>query len=66
MTYVTKQGDMFDGVSYALYRNEKFMEQILDRNVQHADIFIFFSGVELDAPDTVEEMGPELPPWRTE
>jgi hypothetical protein len=42
------------------------MEQILDRNVQHADIFIFFSGVELDVPDTVEEMGPELPPWRAE
>jgi phage tail protein X len=66
MKYTTKQGDMHDGISYALYHNEKYMQNIIESNIQHVGIWQFFAGVELDVPDTIEEMGPNLPPWRAE
>jgi hypothetical protein len=42
------------------------MQNIIESNIQHVGIWQFFAGVELDAPDTIEEMGPNLPPWRAE
>jgi hypothetical protein len=66
MIYKTKQGDMLDGISYDLYHDEKYMQQIIEKNIQYVGIWSFFSGVDLEVSDTIEEMEPNLPPWRAE
>ncbi len=66
MTYITKQGDMWDSIAKKLYGNEKYAEQLMKANTAHISTVIFPNGIVLDVPeiDTTEAVTISLPPWR--
>lgn len=62
--YVTIQGDMWDGVAYRVYGNERYMNVLLAANQQYNDIVIFPAGVRLTCPDVDTAVAMTLPPWK--
>lgn len=61
VTYTTIQGDTWDGIAYKLYSDEGYMKQLIEANLDYADILIFPAGIELSCPDLeyiVEGGGP--------
>ncbi len=65
--YMTIQGDTWDLISWKIYGAERYMQQLIEANWDHADTLIFSSGTVLKAPviDTTETAD-EVPFWRTE
>lgn len=63
-TYITSQGDMWDGIAYKLYGTEAGMNALLEANQERADIAVFPSGVVLAVPDYTPPAAENLPPWR--
>jgi len=65
-TYVTIQGDTFDGIAYCLWKDERRMDILLAANPDHADVLIFSAGVTLNVPEAPKPTlkTTELPPWR--
>lgn len=64
-TYVTIQGDMWDGIAYKLYGTEAAMNLLLRANPSYADMVIFPSGITLRLPAYTAPRASRLPPWRT-
>ena len=62
-TYKTIQGDTFDGIAFKLWGDEKYMKDLIQANLDYADILIFSPNVELTIPEIEEESDP-LPFWR--
>jgi phage tail protein X len=64
--YVTKSGDMWDIISYALTGSHEQTESLMKANMQYADTYIFPAGVKLVVPDfeaIVTEA--DMPPWKS-
>lgn len=66
MTYVTKQGDMWDFVAWRVYGSESYVTVLYRANPQYMDVYVFDAGVILECPElTVEETTEEsIPEWR--
>lgn len=62
--YTTKQGDMWDAISYAVYGNEYLMHVIMDANPSYVSIVIFPAGITLFIPDIPSTIPQNLPPWK--
>lgn len=66
--YTTKAGDMWDYIAWAVYRDEKQMEILLqaEENALLIETYIFSAGVKVWCPP-VSGVGiaENLPPWRT-
>jgi len=62
-TYKTIQGDTFDGIAYKLWGDEKHMKELIEANLDYADVLIFSPNVELIVPEA-EETPALLPFWR--
>lgn len=62
-TYKTIQGDTFDGIAYKLWGDEKHMKELIEANLDYADVLIFSPNVELIVPEA-EEAPVLLPFWR--
>ncbi len=63
-TYMTKQGDTWDLISYDIYGDEKYMRYLIEANWPLLDVLVFQSGVEITVPDLPEEMDEDVPFWR--
>ncbi len=61
MTYTTIQGDTFDGIAFKLYGEEKYMKELIEANLDYADVLLFSANIELTVPQ-VEE-GWEAEDW---
>ncbi|MBQ6052978.1 MAG: tail protein X [Clostridia bacterium] len=65
MTYITKQGDMWDSIAHSELGDVKHTDALMEANTKHIDTFIFSSGVELELPDVSEAVTEtDLPPWK--
>ena len=65
MTYTTRQGEMWDEISYNQLGSCRFTEALINANRKYVETFIFPANVELILPDVEEEIKvPKLPPWR--
>lgn len=66
-TVTTIQGDMWDKISLRVYGSERYMDRLIEANIDHREKFIFPSGVVLNCPDIdLEEdlVNESLPPWK--
>ena len=63
--YVTKSGDMWDSISYALTGSHDHTGVIMQANPHYANVYIFEAGIELQIPD-LENISTynDLPPWK--
>ena len=64
-TYITKQGDTWDLMSYDIYGDEKYMRYLLEANWPLLDIMVFSSGTVINVPDLPEEADEDIPFWRS-
>ena len=65
MTYKTIQGDTFDSIAFKLWGEEKYMKELIQANLDYADVLVFSPNVELNVPTVEEGWDPEeLPFWR--
>jgi phage tail protein X len=63
-TYTTKQGDMWDQISYDICDSPAAIIPLMQANPQYSDINIFPAGIELTIPDVDTIQDPDyLPPW---
>lgn len=62
--YVTVQGDMWDLISYKMYKNEHYVAELISANTQYRDVVIFPANCVLDVPDIDIKSPSGLPPWR--
>lgn len=64
-TYTTKQGDMWDGISYALYGDEKYTDVLINANPEFRSVYIFSEGIVINVPEVEERItADDLPPWK--
>lgn len=64
-TYTTKQGDLYDTISYRVYGDEGYAGQLMEANPAHVNTVIFPAGVQLNVPAVSKETSSQnLPPWR--
>ena len=65
MTYTTKQGDLWDLISYQQLGSCKYTERLIDANRAYVSTVIFKAGVVLTLPTiTAETRTAKMPPWR--
>lgn len=64
MKYTTIQGDAWDGISFKLYGDERYMNILMHANPDHAHTVIFSAGVHLAVPDIPVGTSNTLPPWK--
>lgn len=64
MSYVTVQGDTWDGISLKTLGDERYMSQLIESNIEHADTVSFSAGVVLHIPDVKLDTSTALPPWK--
>lgn len=62
--YKTIQGDTWDGIAVKVYGDEKYLNNLLEKNQKYKDIIIFSSGVSLELPEIEAEAMTILPPWK--
>lgn len=62
--YKTIQGDTWDGIAVKIYGDEKYLNNLLEKNQKYKDIIIFSSGVSLELPEIEAEATTILPPWK--
>lgn len=66
MGYVTKSGDTWDRIAYAVYGDEYRAGTLMAANREHIGTFLFSAGVELVTPTVEVGQDGALPPWRYE
>ena len=64
IVYKTIQGDTWDGIAVKVYGDEKYLNNLLEKNQKYKDIIIFSSGVSLELPKIEAEATTILPPWK--
>lgn len=64
MTYITTQGDAWDGISFKLFGTERHVPDLILANIAHKDTVIFGGGVVLNVPVIPDEQSATLPPWK--
>lgn len=62
--YKTIQSDTWDGIAVKVYGDEKYLNNLLEKNQKYKDIIIFSSGVSLELPEIEAEATTILPPWK--
>lgn len=66
-TYMTKQGDMWDQISYNLCDSAAGVIPLMQANPEYTDTYIFPAGIELIVPEFDAVVTPEIvPPWAEE
>lgn len=64
MVYTTIQGDTWDVVAFKTLGNEMLMSQLIEANVEYADITVFGAGIKLTIPEITTSVNELLPPWK--
>ena len=64
-TYVTRQGDMWDGIAHAQLGDVSYADKLMTANVAILGDYIFPSELELVLPDVVPPKASDaVPPWK--
>ena len=65
-SYITKDGDRWDSISYKFYDNPNLYEEIIKANPTVPKDPVIESGIKLKIPllDTSQTIQFELPPWK--
>ncbi|WP_163538308.1 tail protein X [Gracilibacillus sp. YIM 98692] len=64
MTYRTVLGDTFDSIAYDHFNDEKLAMEIIEANIEYADVLVFDAGIELTIPEIDTTPIANLPPWK--
>lgn len=65
MTYTTVQGDKWDGISYKMYGDTRFADELINANPQLRKIYVFSEGITVNVPPVETKISAEdLPPWK--
>lgn len=65
--YITREGDTFDALALAMYKDETRASDIIQFNRDYANVVVFEANIELRLPIFDGADSPEtLPPWRKE
>lgn len=64
MTYVTKQGDMWDSIAFNVMGDCRFTDSLINANLTYRQIYIFTAGVVLVIPEVHDAPVSSLPPWK--
>ena len=66
-TYITKDKDRWDLISYKYYNDSTLYETIIKANPEVEITPILKAGIKLKIPviETTDEITSDLPPWRT-
>ena len=63
--YVTKKGDTFDSIAYAVYGDEELIKPIIEANKKYVETAVFDYGIILEVPDIEKtDENTHIPPWR--
>jgi phage tail protein X len=62
-TYTTRDGDMYDLISYRMYGSEYHLDTIIDANPLYYDVLHFDDGCDLLIPDLPSPATIGGPPW---
>jgi len=62
--YKTVSGDTWDLISFKLYGDYSQLDELINANPDHTDVFIFPSGIDLIIPDRAERFDQSVPPWK--
>ncbi|MHC1747432.1 MAG: tail protein X [Cellulosilyticaceae bacterium] len=62
--YITEQGDTWDMISYKVYGDEHYIQELMNANIAHIHVVIFEANVELITPCIEIEIPSSLPPWK--
>lgn len=63
-TYVTKSGDMWDGIAKEVYGDEMKADILMQANPDYLRTIIFSAGTELSCPEITFGSDISLPAWR--
>lgn len=61
--YTTRDGDMYDWISYLVYGSEYHVDIIIDANPLYYDTIRFTDGTVLMIPDLPPALSTANPPW---
>lgn len=65
MTYITKQGDTWDSISFSIFGDSKYANLLIESNTKYIDVCIFTDGIVLTVPDIeTKHTASDLPPWK--
>lgn len=64
MTYTTIQGDTWDVIALKTLGNEMYMSQLVEANIDYADIVVFPAGYVINIPEIQATNSELLPPWK--
>ncbi len=63
--YTTKSGDTWDMIAYEQLGSCDYVNQLMDANLEYANVAIFSAGTVLTLPTITESTKTaSLPPWR--
>jgi len=63
-TYITKLGDMWDGIAKEVYGDEMKADILMKANPDYLRTIIFSAGIELSCPEVTFGSDISLPAWR--
>ncbi len=64
-TYTTKQGDMWDSISFSLYGDVRYTDVLINANPELRYIYILSVGIVINVPEVEERVtADDLPPWK--
>ena len=63
-TYTTKEGDVWDAISYQVYGSTSYVGCLMEHNLPLVDTFVFDAGVVIQVPDLPTTSSSQLPIWR--
>lgn len=63
-TYITKSGDQWDSIAYAMLGSVQYTDQLIRANLDYREYYIFPAGITLNLPEIIPDVSSELPPWK--
>ncbi|WP_041274511.1 hypothetical protein [Desulforamulus reducens] len=63
-SYVTIQGDTWDGIAKKTMGSEFYMSDLIESNLSHKEITIFPANITLVIPEISTPIPSTLPPWK--
>ncbi len=63
-TYITKQGDSWDGIAYTQMGSCERTHDLMWANRAYLGYYTFPAGISLTIPDVAAEVSATAPPWK--
>lgn len=63
-SYITSQGERWDDIAYAFYKNAERTAPLVESNPAYADVLVFGAGIALQIPILDQSLPSTLPPWK--